>query len=192
MKSVRLALLAALLACTPLVARAALLDFSFAFTNQQTQFLGGYVTGTVRGLTDDASSAASSVEILTNTSGFGLGKYIGVPVFNTWTVTGGVITAFSFAALGSSNTPPAVTCCSLVMTDNGWNIPDRRQRCGLRRSTRAADRHLHPHRRAGARDGVDLCHGACPRRAGPPPPAPRGGVTAQGGHLAACGQEAVR
>jgi hypothetical protein len=119
MKSVRLALLAALLACTPLVARAALLDFSFAFTNQQTQFLGGYVTGTVRGLTDDATSAASSVEILTNTSGFGLGEYIGAPLFNGWTVTGGVITAFSFAAIGSVNTPPAVTCCSLVMTSNG-------------------------------------------------------------------------
>lgn len=116
MRFLRLAALAVLLlAAAPIGARAALLDFTFTFTNQQSGFAGGTATGIVRGLTDNATSAASSVEILSNSSGFGLGEYVGAPLLNTWTLVAGAITGFDFRSFGSLNTAPAVTCCTLSM-----------------------------------------------------------------------------
>jgi hypothetical protein len=120
MRLLRLAALAAmLLTAAPLGARAALLDFTFTFTNQQFGFVGGTVTGVVRGLTDNATSAASSLEILSNSSGFGLGEYAGAPAVNTWTLAAGAITGFSFLSLGVENTAPDVTCCTLSMGSFG-------------------------------------------------------------------------
>jgi hypothetical protein len=116
MRFLRLAALAAmLLTAAPLGARAALLDFTFTFTNQQSGFTGGTVTGVVRGLSDNATSAASSVEILSNSAGFGLGEYVGNPIRNSWTLVAGAITVFNFGSGGAANTAPAVTCCALTM-----------------------------------------------------------------------------
>jgi len=103
-------------------AQAALLDFTFTFTNRWNPadpLLGqqsgtGVVTGIVRGLTDNATSAASSVEILSNTEGYGLGEYVGDPIFNTWTLTNGVLTNFFFLSEGEDNNS-GVTTSSLVL-----------------------------------------------------------------------------
>lgn len=93
---------------------AAPLDFFFSFTN--TANGGGDVTGIVRGLTDDTvSQAASSVEILSNTAGFGVGEFIGSPTNNSFTVAGGQITSWLFYSFGGLTTSPAVTCCSLAI-----------------------------------------------------------------------------
>lgn len=73
----------------------------------------------MRGLTDNATSAASSVEILSNSSGFGLGEYFGAADPNTWTLVAGAITGFNFRSFGASNTAPDVTCCSLAMVSSG-------------------------------------------------------------------------
>jgi hypothetical protein len=87
------------------------LSFNFSFTN--TANGGGAVTGLVQGLTDNATSAATSVQVLSNTAGFGLGEYIGNPLSNSWTVSGGTIQSYNFSSVGSSNFLPAVTDSSL-------------------------------------------------------------------------------
>ncbi len=91
--------------------QAATLDFTFSFQNGVVG--NGAITGIVRGLTDNATGAATSVEVLTHTAGFGIGEYIGNPDFNTWTVSNGMITDVSFEAYGTSNTAPAVTLADL-------------------------------------------------------------------------------
>ncbi len=96
-------------------AQAALFDFSFAFSNGAIGFSGGTLTGIVRGLTDNATSAASSVEITGNSAGFGLGEYVGNPNKNSWTMVGGAITGFDFRVLGTFNSTPDVTCCTLIL-----------------------------------------------------------------------------
>jgi hypothetical protein len=114
MRRFRSVVIAALLAAAPLSAKAALLDFSFVFTNLAFGEFGT-VSGIVRGLADNGTSAATSLEILSNSDSFGLGEYIGSPRENTWTVSGGQITAYGFLAFGSLNSPPDVTCCSLSL-----------------------------------------------------------------------------
>lgn len=122
------ALIAALLACCSLSsAQAALFDFSFTFSNRDGSYAGGTITGIVRGLTDNATSAASSVEITGNSDGFGLGEYIGNPLFNSWTMSGGLIAGYSFFSRGVGNSAPAVTCCTLLLDStviNGTGLQD--------------------------------------------------------------------
>ena len=67
--------------------------FTFSFYNWANG--GGDVTGIVRGLDDNATSAASSVEILSNTAGFGLGEYAGFGE-NWWEVKNGKLLSFWF------------------------------------------------------------------------------------------------
>ena len=51
--------------------QAATLDFSFSFAN--AAYDGGIITGYFRGLTDNATGSATSVEVVSNSSGFGVG-----------------------------------------------------------------------------------------------------------------------
>ncbi len=91
------------------------IDFEFSFENLAKG--GGTVTGIVRGLEDNATSGATSLEITSNTAGFGVGEYIGTPSFNTWTVVNGVLTAFDFVSFGVAGTAPQeVTDSSIRMT----------------------------------------------------------------------------
>lgn len=87
------------------------LVFSFSFENALND--GGTVTGLIRGL-EEGTGPATSVEVLSNAAGFGIGEYVGNPPVNTWTVTGGVLTAFDFVSFGVSNTAPAVTDSTLL------------------------------------------------------------------------------
>ena len=50
--------------------QAATLDFSFSFAN--AAYDGGIITGYFRGLTDNATGSATSVEVVSNSSGFGV------------------------------------------------------------------------------------------------------------------------
>lgn len=96
--------------------QASTLDFFFSFNN--TGYGGGSVTGIIRGLQDNATSAATSVEVLTHTGGFGTGEYIGAPQYNTFTLSAGILTEFEFLSRGALNTSPAVTCCALFLGGN--------------------------------------------------------------------------
>jgi hypothetical protein len=91
-------------------ANAATLDFSFSFSNALNG--GGTVSGVVRGLSE-GTGAATSVEVTSNTLGFGLGEYVGNPDSNSWTVAGGIVTDFLFVSFGEFNTLPAVTGATL-------------------------------------------------------------------------------
>lgn len=97
---------------------AATLNFNFSFANSVNG--GGNVTGIVRGLTDNTTSAATSVEVLSNTAGFGIGEYVSNPFrgFNNFTVMSGAITSAFFGSFGFLNTPPAVTNSSLGLAFN--------------------------------------------------------------------------
>lgn len=86
-------------------------DFKFQFNNALNG--GGVVEGFIRGLADEGTSAATSVEVTSNTAGFGIGEYVGNPQTNSWTITGGALTAFNFFAFGTANTSPDVTDSSL-------------------------------------------------------------------------------
>lgn len=88
------------------------IDYSFVFENALNG--GGEITGVVRGL-EEGISSATSVEILTSTSGLGIGEYIGSPLTNSWTVSGGIITDFDFLSAGVLNTAPDVTTALLFM-----------------------------------------------------------------------------
>ena len=93
------------------------LSFSFSFTNAANG--GGTVTGIIDGLSDNAAfQQASSVQVLSNDLGFGIGEYIGRPSRNGFTVVDGELTSFFFLGFGSRNTAPEVTCCSLILRDN--------------------------------------------------------------------------
>lgn len=93
------------------------LTFQFSFTNN----LGNdpaqsLVQGIISGLLDNtANQPALSVQVTSNPAGFGVGEYVGVPLDNFFTVSGGVITSALFHSFGSSNSSPAVTCCSLAL-----------------------------------------------------------------------------
>lgn len=88
-------------------------DFRFQFNNVANG--GGVVEGFVRGLEDNGISAATSVEVTSNTAGFGIGEFVGNPNRNSWTVTEGILTNFLFTSFGILNTSPAVTDSSLVL-----------------------------------------------------------------------------
>lgn len=77
---------------------------------------GGIVTGQILGLSDNATGAATSVRVISNTAAdFGVGEYIGNPTFNSFTMTNGVLTDYNFEAIGSYNIPPAITEASLFL-----------------------------------------------------------------------------
>ena len=95
---------------------AAAVDFKFQFENDLNG--GGTVEGVIRGLSDEGISAATSVEITSNTSGFGLGEYVGDPLINSWTVSGGILTGFAFSSSGSRNTSPDVTDSTLFLNSS--------------------------------------------------------------------------
>jgi hypothetical protein len=88
------------------------LSFNFSFINESHG--GGTVTGIVEGLTDNTTSAATSIRVLSNTAGFGIGEYVGNPSANSWTVLDGGIQAYRFLSFGSRNFLPAVTDSSLI------------------------------------------------------------------------------
>lgn len=94
------------------------MDFRFSFENALNAFNGnGTVTGVIRGL-DEGTRASTSVEVLSNTAGFGIGEYIGNPNRNSWTVLDGNLIAFDFLSFGVSNTPPAVTNATLFFNSS--------------------------------------------------------------------------
>ena len=95
---------------------AAAVDFKFQFENELNG--GGTVEGLILGLSDEGTSAATSVEITSNTAGFGLGEYVGNPLINSWTVSGGTLTDFAFSSSGSRNTSPAVTDNTLFLNSS--------------------------------------------------------------------------
>ncbi|NES85964.1 MAG: hypothetical protein F6K10_33825 [Moorea sp. SIO2B7] len=106
LKQTFLALSTGIIGTTFLAMPATALNFGFSFDNELNG--GGSVTGIIRGL-DEGTGAASSVEILTNITGLGIGEYVGSPLVNNWTVSGGDIIAFDFLSAGVLNSPPAVT-----------------------------------------------------------------------------------
>lgn len=76
--------------------------FTFSFYNWANG--GGDVTGIVRGLANNSTSAAASVEILSNTAGFGLGEYATTALGNTWNVRNGKLTWFAFQSASAGST----------------------------------------------------------------------------------------
>ncbi|CAE7396952.1 CYB2 [Symbiodinium sp. KB8] len=80
-------------------------SFSFSFKNALND--GGSVEGCVRGLEcDGIPRPATSVEILSNTQGFGTGDYIKGAKPNTWTLDENCeVVAFNFFSIGA---PPSV------------------------------------------------------------------------------------
>jgi hypothetical protein len=92
----------AAVALTPVSASA--LSFTFSFDG---------VTGIISGLTAGTSSAATSVQVTSNTAGFGVGEYVLLPDFNSFTVSAaGVITFADFEGRGTSG---AQRCCVLFL-----------------------------------------------------------------------------
>ncbi|MEM0945139.1 MAG: hypothetical protein AAGI70_14475, partial [Pseudomonadota bacterium] len=85
---------------------AAAIDFNFSFTNVGNGSGTATVTGIIRGLAE-GTGAATSVEVLTNGDGFGLGEFVGNPLSNLLTVTSGEITDFDFTSVSIFNAPPA-------------------------------------------------------------------------------------
>jgi len=96
------------------------IDFTFEFTDLANG--GNVVTGIIRGLSEGVSSA-TSVEVLSNTGGYGIGEYAmnwsptppGTPNENLFTVFQGMITQVSFVSFGVNNLPPDVTDSLLVL-----------------------------------------------------------------------------
>jgi hypothetical protein len=89
------------------------LTFHFSFTNSGNG--GGIVEGDIYGLSDNASSSATDLQVTSNTGGFGVGGYLGNAFINGFTVAGGVITDVTFEYYGADNVAPNVICCSLVL-----------------------------------------------------------------------------
>ncbi len=94
-------------------AQAATLGFAFGFVNDAN---GGGITGEILGLEDNATSAPTSVKILSNENGFGLGEYFSPNLADlSFTVADGTIVWDNFSSEGKSNQPPTVTCCTLTL-----------------------------------------------------------------------------
>jgi hypothetical protein len=97
------------------------LSFDFSFTGINP---AETVMGVITGLSDNTNtSAATSVQVTSNTAGFGIGEYVGAPRFNSFTVTAGMVTFYEFEDFGVDNTSPAVTCCSLGFGSAGTFHP---------------------------------------------------------------------
>jgi len=109
-RSAFLALGTSVIGTTLLSMPASAIDFGFSFENALNS--GGSVTGVIRGL-EEGTGAATSVEVLSNTTGYGIGEYVGSPSSNFWTVLGGNLVAFDFFSFDINNTPPAVTDATL-------------------------------------------------------------------------------
>src|SRR5262245_2690593 len=106
-----LASIAAVAATCLVPVSASALSFNFSFDG---------VTGVISGLADNTSNQpATSVQVTSNTAGFGVGEYVGNPFSNanrnSFSVSAGVITFAFFESSGANNSSPAVTCCSLGM-----------------------------------------------------------------------------
>ncbi|MDU8946338.1 VPLPA-CTERM sorting domain-containing protein [Ovoidimarina sediminis] len=95
-------LIASVLVSIGFPAGAATYDYYFSFENVLNG--GGTVTGVVNGLEDDTANQVATVEILSNSSGFGVGIYDNIcppapldPLgCSSWTVSGGEIVDFFF------------------------------------------------------------------------------------------------
>jgi hypothetical protein len=85
-------------------------NFSFHDYVQNTN-----VQGYIEGLQDNSFQAATSVYVTSDSGGYGIGEYVGAPLTNSWHVTNGVIDYANFWSAGLINSPPAVTCCSLII-----------------------------------------------------------------------------
>ena len=94
-------------------------DFSFTVPLQPAYTVMGVITG----LADNTMSAATSVQVTSNTAGFGVGEYVGMPTDNSFTVSGGMVTAYDFIDFGQYNTSPALTCCGLLMGSASVRLP---------------------------------------------------------------------
>jgi hypothetical protein len=104
----------ALVAAYAAPARAGLLNFSFSFTNDPSYGkTAGTVTGEIEGLSDNSTGAAADVIIETAPSALGgistegplpietIASGWNNPIINSFTVSGGQITAASFFAVSS-------------------------------------------------------------------------------------------
>ncbi|CAE7425084.1 unnamed protein product [Symbiodinium natans] len=87
------------------------------------QLDGGNITGVIRGLSE-GTGPASSVEVLTNTAGYGIGEHVGRPYDNNWTISNGVVTAYDFVGRGWRNSAPEVTDSDLhfLSKENSWEV----------------------------------------------------------------------
>lgn len=88
------------------------LTFQFSFTNVANG--GGSVQGIISGLADNATSGATSVQVTANSSGFGIGEYVGTPNGNQFTVASGILAGASFADFAINNLS-GQTCCSFSL-----------------------------------------------------------------------------
>lgn len=91
------------------------LTYLFSFENVMNG--GGTVTGMIDGL-NEGTGAATSVAVVSNTAGFGVAEYALTAETNTWTVTGGIITAYSFYSFGAVN---PMTDASLFFDSSNFN-----------------------------------------------------------------------
>jgi len=117
-RSALLALGTSVMGTTLLLMPASAIDFGFSFENALNE--GGSVTGVIRGL-EEGTGAATSVEVLSNTAGYGIGEYAGslnTNNSNSWTVLGGNLVAFDFLSFGINNTPPALTDTTLFFNSS--------------------------------------------------------------------------
>lgn len=97
-------------------------SFAFSFDNGGQ----GPVGVVMRGLPDDGTGPATSVSVTVNDGGgYGIGEYLSVTsqATNSFTLGDGQIIGAAFKSLGSNNTLPAVTCCTLAFGfDSATNI----------------------------------------------------------------------
>ena len=97
--------------------QAAVVNFSFAFTNVAASGAASVVRGLILGLEDDATGMPASLQV--TEAAFGLGEYVDSINANNsfFTVSGGEITSFMFDSEGSLNRPPTQTCCTLLIAN---------------------------------------------------------------------------
>lgn len=117
------------LAAAVYAAPANALTFNFSFTNAlfdpdaptdaDPNTNWDVVTGTISGLNDNSTGAATSLMITSNTGGFGVGEYAPTADQNQWTVTGGLITGFNFASFGADQVPPVDLSLGFLSV-GGW------------------------------------------------------------------------
>lgn len=108
--------LAAVLVLAPMAsAQAVPMDYRFSFTG--APFDGSpEVVGMVRGL-EEGINSVSSVEVIFNSLGYGIGTYSSNLGF-AWVVTGGEVTSAYFSSIGRDNLAPDVTTSSIVLSRN--------------------------------------------------------------------------
>jgi hypothetical protein len=92
------------------------LIFDFSFTNAANG--GGVVTGEILGLSDNATGAATSVRVLTNTAGFGIGEYAVDPYENLFEVSNGQLVGYNFESWRCYRVAPCVLDFILVFSQS--------------------------------------------------------------------------